>query len=227
MCAKSYISMEVPHDKAVALAACRQPGGSRRIPYIGSERKNSVRKTGERYKHREEKSGSIALRPVEIPPLYHICIILLSFGYLAKILTYRGEATVLLLLFSRSFCDLISILWHIKLCRPFPQIQKRTKDSGNQSVARFRETILSPKVCLLYDSQATKQTDWFLSGLLFGYSFGLKVHQLARFLCFESEFTSTQVNKFVQCVEWCVLSILVCYFQIFRHCSCASFHISE
>ena len=42
----------VPHDKAVALAACRQPGGCRRIPYIGSERKNSVRKTGERYKHR-------------------------------------------------------------------------------------------------------------------------------------------------------------------------------
>ena len=40
----------------VALAACRQPGGCRRIPYIGSERKNSVRKTGERYKHREEKS---------------------------------------------------------------------------------------------------------------------------------------------------------------------------
>ena len=60
------------HDKAVALAACRQPGGCRRIPYIGSERKNSVRKTGERYKHREEKSGSVALRPVEIPPLYRI-----------------------------------------------------------------------------------------------------------------------------------------------------------
>ena len=64
--------LAVPHDKAVALAACRQPGGCRRIPYIGSERKNSVRKTGERYKHREEKSGSVALRPVEIPPLYHI-----------------------------------------------------------------------------------------------------------------------------------------------------------
>ena len=29
----------VPYDKAVALAACRQPGGCRRIPYIGSERK--------------------------------------------------------------------------------------------------------------------------------------------------------------------------------------------
>ena len=42
----------VPHDKAVALAACRQPGGCRRILYIGSERKNSVRKTGEHYKHR-------------------------------------------------------------------------------------------------------------------------------------------------------------------------------
>ena len=51
----------VPYDKAVALAACRQPGGCRRIPY-----------TGERYKHREEKSGSVALRPVEIPPLYRI-----------------------------------------------------------------------------------------------------------------------------------------------------------
>ena len=62
----------VPHDKAVALAACRQPGGCRRIPYIGSERKNSVRKTGERYKHCEEKSGSVGLRPVEIPPLYRI-----------------------------------------------------------------------------------------------------------------------------------------------------------
>ena len=62
----------VPYDKAVALAACRQPGGCRRIPYIGSERKNSVRKTGECYKHREEKSGSVALRPVEIPPLYRI-----------------------------------------------------------------------------------------------------------------------------------------------------------
>ena len=46
---------QFPHDKAVALAACRQPGGCRRILYIGSERKNSVRKTGERYKHREEK----------------------------------------------------------------------------------------------------------------------------------------------------------------------------
>ena len=62
----------VPHDKAVALAAFRQPGGCRRIPYIGSERKNSVRKTGERYKHCEEKSGSVALRPVEIPPLSRI-----------------------------------------------------------------------------------------------------------------------------------------------------------
>ena len=51
--------------KQAALAACRQPGGCWRIPYIGSERKNSVRKTGERYKHREEKSGSVALRPVE------------------------------------------------------------------------------------------------------------------------------------------------------------------
>ena len=38
----------------------------------GRRRKNSVRKTGERYKHREEKSGSVALRPVEIPPLYRI-----------------------------------------------------------------------------------------------------------------------------------------------------------
>ena len=62
----------VPHVKAVALAACRQPGGCRRIPYIGLERKNSVRKTGERYKHCEEKSDSVALRPVEIPPLYRI-----------------------------------------------------------------------------------------------------------------------------------------------------------
>ena len=49
-----------------------QPGGCRRIPYIGSERKNSVRKTGERYKHCEEKSGSVGLRPVEIPPFYRI-----------------------------------------------------------------------------------------------------------------------------------------------------------
>ena len=62
----------VPHDKAVVLAACRQPGGCRRIQYIGPERKNSVRKTGERYKHCEEKSGSVALRPVEIQPLYRI-----------------------------------------------------------------------------------------------------------------------------------------------------------
>ena len=62
----------VPHDKAVALAACRQPGLCRRIRYIGSERKNSARKTGERYKHCEEKSGSVALRPVEILPLYRI-----------------------------------------------------------------------------------------------------------------------------------------------------------
>ena len=62
----------VPHDKAVALAACHQPGVCRQIPYIGSERKNSVRKTSERYKHREEKLGSIVLRPVEIPPLYRI-----------------------------------------------------------------------------------------------------------------------------------------------------------
>ena len=29
----------VPYDKAVALAACRQPGAVERIPYIGSERK--------------------------------------------------------------------------------------------------------------------------------------------------------------------------------------------
>ena len=32
-----------------------QLGGCPRIPFIGSERKNSVRKAGERYKHREEK----------------------------------------------------------------------------------------------------------------------------------------------------------------------------
>ena len=62
----------VPRDKAVAWAAYSQPGGCRRILYIGSERKNSVRKTGERYKHCEEKSGSVALRPMEIPPLYRI-----------------------------------------------------------------------------------------------------------------------------------------------------------
>ena len=36
----------------------------------GRRGKNSVRKAGECYKHREEKSGSVALRPVEIPPLY-------------------------------------------------------------------------------------------------------------------------------------------------------------
>ena len=63
----------VPHDKAVAFAACHQPGGCRQIPYIGSERNNSMRKTGERYKHCEEKSGSVALRPEEITPLYRIC----------------------------------------------------------------------------------------------------------------------------------------------------------
>ena len=57
----------VPYDKAVALAYSRHPGA---VPYIGSERKNSVRKAGEHYKHREEKSGSVALRPVEIPPEY-------------------------------------------------------------------------------------------------------------------------------------------------------------
>ena len=34
--------------------------------------KNSVRKTGERYQHCEEKSGSVALKPVKIPPLYRI-----------------------------------------------------------------------------------------------------------------------------------------------------------
>ena len=56
---------QLPMIKQAALVACRQPGGCWRIPYIGSERKNSVRKTGERYKHREEKSGSVALRPVE------------------------------------------------------------------------------------------------------------------------------------------------------------------
>ena len=80
----------VPHDKAVALAACRQPGGCRRIPYIGSERKNSVRKTGERYKHREEKSGSVALRPVEknSAPLPHMAhsnrILVLKHEFLAN-----------------------------------------------------------------------------------------------------------------------------------------------
>ena len=65
-------SVGISHDKAVALAACRQPGGCRRISYIGSERKNFVRKAGQRYKYLEEKSGSDALRPVEIPPLYRI-----------------------------------------------------------------------------------------------------------------------------------------------------------
>ena len=60
----------VPHDKAVALAACRQPGGCRRIPYIGSERKNSVRKTGECYKHCEEKSVPPLYRIWRIPPAY-------------------------------------------------------------------------------------------------------------------------------------------------------------
>ena len=62
----------VPQDKAVALAAWRQPGHCPWIPYIWSERKNFVRKAGERYKHREEKSGSVALKPMEIPPLYRI-----------------------------------------------------------------------------------------------------------------------------------------------------------
>ena len=57
----------VPHDNTELRQYRSQPGGCRQIPYIGSERKNSVRKTGERYEHREEKSGS-----VEIPPLYRI-----------------------------------------------------------------------------------------------------------------------------------------------------------
>ena len=82
--------LAVPHDKAVALAACRQPGVCRQIPYIGSERKAS-----ERYKHCEEKSSSIALRPVEIPPLYRIwripphtrCCCL--FGFILHMDTYK------------------------------------------------------------------------------------------------------------------------------------------
>ena len=64
-------------------------GAVGRIPYIGSERKNSARKTGERYKHREEKSGSVALRPVKIPPLYRIwriptAILVLKHEFLAN-----------------------------------------------------------------------------------------------------------------------------------------------
>ena len=43
----------VPHDNTELRQYRTQPGGCRWIPYIGSERKNSVRKTGERYKHRE------------------------------------------------------------------------------------------------------------------------------------------------------------------------------
>ena len=51
--------LAVPHDKAVAIATCRQPGGGgfRQIPSIRSERKNSTRKAGERYKIHKEKSG--------------------------------------------------------------------------------------------------------------------------------------------------------------------------
>ena len=60
----------VPHDNTELRQYRSQPGGCRRIPYIGSERKNSVRKTGERYKHCEEKSGSVALRPVEKSTAY-------------------------------------------------------------------------------------------------------------------------------------------------------------
>ena len=57
-----------------------KPGGCRRIPYIGLERKNSVRKAGERYKHREEKSGSVVLRPVEILHLYRMWRIPLAYS---------------------------------------------------------------------------------------------------------------------------------------------------
>ena len=56
----------VPYDKAVCRGAVGESCTS------GRRRKTPWGKTGERYKHREEKSGSVALRPVEIPPLYRI-----------------------------------------------------------------------------------------------------------------------------------------------------------
>ena len=40
------------------------------VHLVGEEK--TLWKNGERYKHREEKSGSVMLRPVEIPPLYRI-----------------------------------------------------------------------------------------------------------------------------------------------------------
>ena len=47
----------VPLDIEVASAVCHQPWGCRQIPSTGLERKNSVRKAGECYKPRGEKSG--------------------------------------------------------------------------------------------------------------------------------------------------------------------------
>ena len=58
----------ISHDNTELRQYRSQPGGCWQIPYIGSERKNSVRKAGERYKPCEEKSGSVE----EILPLYHI-----------------------------------------------------------------------------------------------------------------------------------------------------------
>ena len=66
--AKSRRCRQFPMESQLAVS---QPGDCRQIPYIGSERKISVRNAGEHYKHREEKSG-VTLRPVEIPPLCRI-----------------------------------------------------------------------------------------------------------------------------------------------------------
>ena len=68
--AKSRRCRQFPHDKAVALAGCRQPGGCWRIPYIGSRGKtpwgkpvsaiNTVRKSQAR---RAEARGNSAPLP--------------------------------------------------------------------------------------------------------------------------------------------------------------------
>ena len=60
--------MAVPHHNTELLAIHSQPGGCRRIPYIGSERQNFVRKAGACYKPCEEKSGN---RRTEAPLKFH------------------------------------------------------------------------------------------------------------------------------------------------------------
>ena len=61
-------AVSAPYNKAVALAACRQPGAVGESRIWGRRGKTPWGKPVSAINTVKEKSGSVALRPVEIPP---------------------------------------------------------------------------------------------------------------------------------------------------------------